>query len=214
MEPGGRHDAGRLRRFGATEPSRCRDVGRSGDHSSLRSSSRLISASLSKRDNVPIDIGRFATGTLSVRRVADVDVVAAAAAVVLPALALQHADELLGGEPRENLLDDNRVLYETLPNSSRRLVNQAIFLTLTVRDPDIIQTQRTPLYDDIARLNRTLQATKRRPRTPQNGPGCPKTRPNGQKQTPTPFGGPGFVQRANGGERGTKIEPKHCVETH
>jgi hypothetical protein len=73
------------------------------------------------------------------------------------------------------LLDTKRVLYETLPHSSRRLINQAIFLALTVRDPDTIDAQRTPLYDAVARALRSLeeaenppQATANRSRESQN----------------------------------------------
>jgi site-specific DNA recombinase len=73
------------------------------------------------------------------------------------------------------LLDDNHVLYETLPHSTRRLVNQAIFLTLTVRDPDTLQAQLTPVYDDIARLARDLQQAKKAPET---APKRPKTAKN------------------------------------
>jgi hypothetical protein len=36
------------------------------------------------------------------------------------------------------LLDAEQVIYETLPPSSRRLVNQAIFVALIVCDPDTI----------------------------------------------------------------------------
>jgi site-specific DNA recombinase len=79
------------------------------------------------------------------------------------------------------LLDESRVIYETLPNSVRRLVNQAVFLTLTIRDPDTVQTKRTPLYDEIDRLVRNLQEAKKapakapkRPRTPQNKAICPQ----------------------------------------
>jgi site-specific DNA recombinase len=79
------------------------------------------------------------------------------------------------------LLDDDHVLYETLPSSVRRLVNQAVFLTFTVRDPDTIKAQRTPLYDEIARVARHLQQAKKapekapnRPRTPQNKAVCPQ----------------------------------------
>ncbi len=79
------------------------------------------------------------------------------------------------------LLDDARVVYETLPDSSRRMVNQAIFLVLTVRDPDTIDATHTPLYDEIARLARSLEDTEKpsqtaqkRPRTPQNKDICPQ----------------------------------------
>jgi hypothetical protein len=72
-------------------------------------------------------------------------------------------------------------VVQTLPNSSRRLVNQAIFLTLTVRDPDTIKAKLTPLYDEIARFARNLQQAKqtpetapKRPRTPQNKAVCPQ----------------------------------------
>jgi site-specific DNA recombinase len=73
------------------------------------------------------------------------------------------------------LLDDQQVAYETLPPSSRRLVNQALFTALIVYDPETIQAKRTPLYESLAKLNRALrqaekppQTATKRPRTPQN----------------------------------------------
>ncbi len=79
------------------------------------------------------------------------------------------------------LLDVNRVIYETLPSSSRRLVNQAIFLALIVRDPDTIRAKRTPFYDDLARLVRSLREAEKAPkppRTPQNQPPYPQNDPD------------------------------------
>ncbi len=55
------------------------------------------------------------------------------------------------------LLDAKRVLYETLPHSSRRLVNQAIFIAFIVHDPDTVEAQRTPLYEAIALVVHALQ---------------------------------------------------------
>ena len=78
------------------------------------------------------------------------------------------------------ILDDH-VIYETLPHSARRLVNQAIFLTLTVRDPDTIKAKRTPVYDEIARLARNLQDRPRRRRQT-----APKRPEDAQEQDPTP----------------------------
>ncbi len=58
------------------------------------------------------------------------------------------------------ILDEN-VLYECLPPSSRRLINQAVFVSLTVIDPDTIDAQRTPLYDTMAELvDETRQTTE------------------------------------------------------
>jgi hypothetical protein len=63
------------------------------------------------------------------------------------------------------LLDNTIVIYETLPHSSRRLINQAIFLVLIVRDPDTIHAQRTPLYHEIALLVQDLAPTETTPQT-------------------------------------------------
>ena len=83
------------------------------------------------------------------------------------------------------LLDDNHVLYETLPNNVRRLMNQAVFLQLIVLDPETVEAVRTPLYDEIARLAQELQEAKttpqtaqKRPRTPQNQEVCPQDEPS------------------------------------
>jgi hypothetical protein len=64
-----------------------------------------------------------------------------------------------------SLLDAEHVLYETLPTSSRRMVNQAIFQALIVHDPETIQAERTPLYEALASLNRTLQQPEKAPQT-------------------------------------------------
>jgi hypothetical protein len=87
------------------------------------------------------------------------------------------------------LLDQEQVIYETLPPSSRRLINQAVFVALIVCDPDTIQADRTPLYEALAKLNRALQqgqktpqASPKRPRTPQD------KAPRPQKE-PGPFSG-------------------------
>jgi site-specific DNA recombinase len=86
------------------------------------------------------------------------------------------------------LLDDEHVLYETLPQSLRRMVNQAVFVALVVCDPETIQAKHAPLYEALASLNRALQQPKNTPhkaakrrRTPQN-----KTRPQIE---PDPFSG-------------------------
>jgi site-specific DNA recombinase len=89
------------------------------------------------------------------------------------------------------LLDDNHVLYETLPHSTRRLVNQAIFLALTVRDPDTIQAQLTPLYDEIARLARDLQQTQKAPETAPKRPRTAKNKALRPQKDPDPFSGGG-----------------------
>ncbi len=70
------------------------------------------------------------------------------------------------------LLDASTVLYEALPTSSRRLVNQAVFLALIVRDPDSIDAERTPFYEALHRLAQDLREAKE---TPQTGPSRPKT---------------------------------------
>jgi len=73
------------------------------------------------------------------------------------------------------LLDENIVLYEALPSSSRRLVNQAIYLALIVRDPETIEAQRTPLYDAIASLVVELRSAEKAPKAATN---CHRTTEN------------------------------------
>jgi site-specific DNA recombinase len=64
---------------------------------------------------------------------------------------------------------DDKVIYEALPPSARRLVNQAVFLALIVSDPDNIQAQLTPLFETIALLIQELRAAR-------------ETAPNGQQR--------------------------------
>ncbi len=71
---------------------------------------------------------------------------------------------------------DEKVIYEALPESARRLVNQAVFLALVVSDPDNIQAERTPLYETIARLIQELRETKERPHTGQKRPRAPQNK--------------------------------------
>jgi hypothetical protein len=46
------------------------------------------------------------------------------------------------------LLNETKIIYEVLPANIRRLVNQAVFVALTVRDADIVDAQRTPLQPE------------------------------------------------------------------
>jgi site-specific DNA recombinase len=71
------------------------------------------------------------------------------------------------------LLDATKIIYETLPASTRRLVNQAVFLALIVRDPDNVDAKRTPLYEALHRLARELREAKETPQTGQNRPRTP-----------------------------------------
>jgi hypothetical protein len=71
------------------------------------------------------------------------------------------------------LLEEDIALYEALPTSSRRLVNQAIYLALIVRDPETIEAQRTPLYDAIVRLTEELQQARQAPATATSRPKIP-----------------------------------------
>jgi hypothetical protein len=104
------------------------------------------------------------------------------------------------------LLDNEQVLYETLPPTSRRLVNQAIFIALIVYDQEMIQAKRTPLYEALAQLVRTLQQAEKAQtgrKRPQNKVVCPQNDPDpllgGQgsyiKQI---AGGQGFEPRFSG----------------
>jgi site-specific DNA recombinase len=62
---------------------------------------------------------------------------------------------------------DEHVIYDDLPASARRLVNQAVFLAIIVSDPDNVQAQRTPLYETIALVIQELRDIKERPKTRQ-----------------------------------------------
>jgi site-specific DNA recombinase len=73
------------------------------------------------------------------------------------------------------LLDDHHVLYETLNTICRRLVNQAIFRRLIIRDPDTVEAERTTLYDQIAQLAQDHQDAKK---AAQNGQKRPRTARN------------------------------------
>jgi hypothetical protein len=79
------------------------------------------------------------------------------------------------------LLDATKVIYEALPASSRRLVNQAVFLALIVHDPDNIEARRTRAYEALHRLAHDLREAKEthqggqnRPRAPQEKTGRPQ----------------------------------------
>ena len=73
------------------------------------------------------------------------------------------------------LLDETKIIYEALPTTIRRLVNQAVFLALTVCDPDTIDAQRTPFFEALQQLahalleaQETSQTGQKRPQTPQD----------------------------------------------
>jgi hypothetical protein len=75
------------------------------------------------------------------------------------------------------LLLNETVIYERLPHSSRRLVNQAVFVSLIVIDPDTILAHRTPVFDEMALLSQQLHrgrspaatsAARSRPRMPRH----------------------------------------------
>jgi hypothetical protein len=73
------------------------------------------------------------------------------------------------------LLNVTQIIYEALPTNIRRLVNQAVFPALTVRDPDTIDAQRTSFFDALKQLTQALleaeetpQTGQKRPRTPQD----------------------------------------------
>jgi hypothetical protein len=46
------------------------------------------------------------------------------------------------------LLNETKIIYEVLPANIRRLVNQAVFVALTVRDADTVDAQGTPLQPE------------------------------------------------------------------
>lgn len=99
------------------------------------------------------------------------------------------------------LLDDNHIIYEAEPNHVRRLINQAIFLALTVHDPDTIEAQRTPLYDEIARLADDLQEAKKAPEKAAKRPRTAKNKALQPQKDPDPLSrgrGSYIVQMAGG----------------
>jgi hypothetical protein len=59
---------------------------------------------------------------------------------------------------RSDRRERESIVYEQLPASSKRLVNQAIFICLIVIDPDTIHAERTRFYDELAELVRQLRA--------------------------------------------------------
>jgi site-specific DNA recombinase len=85
--------------------------------------------------------------------------------------ATREVEDVMGAlEDALTLLDDATVIYETLPHATRRMVNQALFVALIVRDPDSIEAQRAPAYQAIALLAQALdpavQASQAAPRRP------------------------------------------------
>jgi len=89
------------------------------------------------------------------------------------------------------LLDATTIIYEALPVSVRRLVNQAVFLALTVRDPDTIEATRTPLYEALHQFAQAPSRPRKRPQPATTGPGRPGTTAHAPKTTPTPIFGAG-----------------------
>jgi site-specific DNA recombinase len=93
--------------------------------------------------------------------------------------AIREVEDVMGAlDDALLLLDNRRVIYETLPHHSRRLVNQAIFLALIVHDPDTVEAQRTSLYEAIARIVEILQQAEQAPQTTP-------TRPRARQRTGT-----------------------------
>jgi hypothetical protein len=106
---------------------------------------------------------------------------------------------------------DEHVIYEDLPESARRLVNQAVFLALVVSDPDNVQAELTPLYETIKQLIQELRETKERPKTRQQPttPGNKTGRP--QNDRDPDFRGRGsYIGRMAGA---TGLEPATSAVT-
>jgi site-specific DNA recombinase len=87
------------------------------------------------------------------------------------------------------LLDDNHVLYENLNTLCRRLVNQAIFRRLTIRDPDTVEAERTALYDQIAQLAKDLQDPQKPAQDPQKRPRTTRNKARSPQNDHDPFSG-------------------------
>jgi hypothetical protein len=106
---------------------------------------------------------------------------------------------------------DEHVIYDTLPESARRLVNQAVFLAIIVSDPGNIQAQLTPLYETIKLLIQELRDIKERPQTRQKPttPGNKTGRP--QNDRDPDFRGRGsYIGRMAGA---TGLEPATSAVT-
>jgi hypothetical protein len=105
---------------------------------------------------------------------------------------------------------DDKVIYEFLPESARRLVNQAVFLALVVPDPDNIQAQLTPLFETIARLVQELRETKERPQTGQKRPRTLKNRTGSPQNSNDPdFWGRGSYKGQLAGTTGGRTRVRH-----
>ncbi len=106
---------------------------------------------------------------------------------------------------------NEHVIYEALPESARRLVNQAVFLAIVVSDPDNVQAQLTPLFETIKQLIQELRETKERPQTRQKPttPGNKAGRP--QNDRDPDFRGRGsYIGRMAGA---TGLEPATSAVT-
>jgi hypothetical protein len=113
------------------------------------------------------------------------------------------------------LLDDERIIYESLPPSLRRLVNQAVFVALIVRDPETIQAERAPLYEALASLNRTLQQA---PQTATSRPRTPQNKAVRSQKEPDPFsGGQGsYIEQMaerEGFEPSNEVNPRYAISS-
>jgi site-specific DNA recombinase len=101
------------------------------------------------------------------------------------------------------LLDETKIIYETLPTNIRRLVNQAVFLALVVRDQDTIDAQRTLFFDALHQLAHALHEANETPQTGQKQPQDKAGRP--QDDADPDFRGRGsYIGRMAGA---TGVEP-------
>ncbi len=98
--------------------------------------------------------------------------------------AKREVDDVMDAlEDALTILND-KIIYGSLPQSARRLVNQAVFLALIVSDPENIQAELTPLFETIKLLvqelrhaRETAPMAQKMPRTPRNKARSPRNHP-------------------------------------
>jgi hypothetical protein len=116
--------------------------------------------------------------------------------------------DVLGALEGALLVLDETVRYEQLPPSSRRMVNQAVFVCLIVIDPDTIHAERTRFYVGQLRAAHPAIPAARHPKTAAYADDGPQDDHDPEKT------GPGFVHQANGGLHGTTVETQPRLGSH
>jgi hypothetical protein len=101
------------------------------------------------------------------------------------------------------LLSSTQLHYPNANPHIRPLLNQTVFLALVVHDPNIIEVQRTPLFEAIQLLAQSVKSglpagATASPKPAAYAPNGPHGRWPVLERTPAPKSGPGFVLEAYG----------------